>query len=411
MKVEIKNSQIRGKIIAPPSKSYAIRLILCAFLYGRKTTIKNVSTCEDVKKAVDCVKSLGAAVYCRGCDITIDSGALKSGVTLDVGDSAALYRMLVAVTAALGVNARFSLGETLKNRDNSRYIDLMNAHGAGIDGGEVKGKLIGGEYVVDVTGTSQFLSGCMIALPLIGGASVRPAGKTVSASYVAMTIEVLSKFGIEIGNSDGLYFANAPSEIKSGLDLTVNGDWSAAANMLSLGALCGKVTVEGLTSDAQGDKAIVDRLKDFGARVTTEGDSVTAESGEKKAFTADCADCPDIVPVLAALAANARGKSLLKNVARLNGKESRRVDNIMKSLAAVGAECDFDGQNITITGGKTHGANFDNVNDHRIVMMNALLAASAEGRSVISGAECVTKSYPEFFEEFKNLCGAIDVEV
>ena len=152
-------------------------------------------------------------------------------------------------------------------------------------------------------------------------------------------------------------------------------------------------------------------MQNIGACIEFYDDKITVKKSYIGCIEIDCKDIPDLVPVLVGMAAYANGTTVLKNIARLKNKESSRVNEICTSLSAVGIGYDFNGDDLTVYGGRPYGAKFACVKDHRIVMLNVLLAAGAEGKSVICGAECVSKSYPEFFEALIKIGGKIDVRI
>ena len=414
MDIIVTPQNLKGTVTAPPSKSYAIRLILAAFLSGQKTAVKNVGGCEDVVSAIGCVKALGAKITYDGRDTVFNGREKIDNAVLDCGESATLYRLLLPVVAALGINAQFVLRGSLNGRESFALIDCLNKHGATTDGKTLTGKLKSGIYEIDASKTSQYLSGLLFALPLTCGESeIVVTGETVSAGYVDITSDVLKKFGVCIVKTNNRYFVHG-CEYSAKAGYTVEGDWSAAANILALGAINGEsVTVEGLDlfSFQRDAAAIVNSFKRFGICAEFDDNKITVKKSFIGGIDIDCKDIPDIVPVFAGIAAYASGTTVLKNVARLNNKESQRVKEIRASLSAAGVKCNFDGKNISITGGKTKAANFKAVNDHRIIMLDTILATGADGPSVIRGVKCVDKSYPQFFEDYRAIGGKSDVEL
>jgi len=415
MRVTVEKSQVFGKVQAPPSKSYAIRKIIASFLSGNYAEIKGVGNSSDVRHCIGCIKSLGANVRYDGENLFIDGCETVKEATVDCGESATLLRILFPVVAALGIKTKFICLGSLFSRPHDEIFKCLAGHGVKIDekNPTVEGRLDGGEYIIDVTRSSQFLSGLLFALPLIGnGAVIRTNGSPVSAYYVAMTISVMANYGVNIENKDDFYFLSGKTKYVAPTMSTIEGDWSGAAFYLALGAIAGRVTVCGLDPSIEhGDKKIVDYLKLFGANVEVEKDGVTVGKSNLRACEVDCIDTPDLVPVVAALAAFAEGESVIKNVERLKFKETDRVSAIVAIMNSVGVTCNFDNKNLIIKGGKVSHTNFGCINDHRMIMLETLLAAGADGASAIEGAEAVGKSYPEFFGHFKSVGGKINVDV
>jgi len=289
--------------------------------------------------------------------------------------------------------------------------ETLSAHGVTATAHSVRGKLTAGVYEIDATISSQFVTGLLLALPLLEGDSeIRLVGRAVSAPYIDITLEVLAKAGVEIIKTERGYFVRGGQTY--GLrDVLVPGDFSGAAFPLVAGALGEGVTVEGLDlSTAQGDKAVVDVIRAAGGVVTTQGDRITVEKGALRAFTADVGETPDLAPILSVLAAYASGESRLEKVGRLRDKESDRLSAIEEMLAAAGIASHEEGDALVILGGAPHGGAFDSRSDHRMAMSAAVLAAFAEGESRVDDMTCVKKSYPRFWEDFARLGGRYEVE-
>ena len=412
MKLEITPCPLCGKVTAPPSKSYAIRYIVAAFLSGGEVTLRGVGNSDDVAAAVRCVKSLGAIISYDGKDALFIGRKEVFSAVLDCGESALVYRMMLPLAAALGVKAKFLLKGRLADRGQQNLIDCLNKNGVVTDGANLEGRLSGGELTVDGATTSQFITGLLFSLPLLGSdASVRVTGGSVSADYIGMTIFTLSEFGVNIAKKGDLYFASGSySAVKRVFD--IERDHSAAAFFLGMGCVGGKVTVSGLNEKSlQADVKSIDILRSFGGNVSVSAEGVTAEKSGLFGTVVDCKNTPDLVPVLAGVAAYANGKTILKNVGRLRFKESDRVTSIVRCLEKAGITSRFDGNDLEITGGVPSGCGFLPTNDHRIVMLEVLLASSAKGKSTILCAENVNKSYPDFFIDFVKVGGKLHVNI
>lgn len=412
MDLKVCAKRIEGVLSAPPSKSYAIRYIIAAFLSGDETTVFGVGNADDVLHCIDCVKNLGAELIYDGNDVRFTGKKTVAFAVLNCGESATLYRLLLPIVCALGVETKFVLSDSLKKRPCEGLITCLNAHGAKTDGFTVEGKLFTGEYVIDTNITSQYASGLLLALPLVGDCALKLKGKGVSKSYIEMTENVLTTFGVNVDKKGSTYYFGGVTRYSSPSLIRVGGDWSGAVTFLALGAVAGNVRINNLAiEDFQSQSQILSALKSFGVDVSfSDGAVIVARSNLKRA-TVDCTDMPDLAPVLAGLAAVSDGVSVIKNVARLKYKESDRVAEIIKALQACGATCSFDGNNLTIMGGKLNCAYFAKTFDHRIAMLETFLAVASGEECVICGAECVSKSYKDFFEHFKQIGGCADVVV
>ena len=266
-------------------------------------------------------------------------------------------------------------------------------------------------YEIDATISSQFVTGLLLALPLlVGDSEIRLLGRAVSAPYIDITLEVLAQAGVEIEKTPTGFLVPGGQTYRL-TDAVVPGDFSGAAFPLVAGALGEGVTVTGLSLlTAQGDKAIADVIRLAGGVVTISEEGITAKKGVLRAFRVNVGETPDLAPILSVLAAYAAGESVLDGVVRLRDKESDRLAAIEEMLAAAGIASREEGDSLVITGGAPTGGVFDSRSDHRMAMSAAILAAFAKGESRVSDMTCVKKSYPGFWEDFARLGGKYAVE-
>ena len=411
MKVNITPSKIHGEVFAPPSKSYAHRIIISAFLSKKPCVIENIGASADVLATVGCIKSLGADVEISGNNLIIKGFKSVKKATLNCVESGSTLRFMLPVCAALGVNATFTGAKSLLSRPNEKLFFALNSHGANIVDFTVNGKIEAGDYEIDGSISSQYISGMLLALSYLDGKStLKILGKKVSENYIDITLDVLKDFGVNIEKKGDIYYINGKNEVKND-KFTVEGDYSGAAFLFSLAAIGGSVTTFGLKENSkQGDSKILDVLSLFGAKVKV-NNGITVSSDTLKGIEYDCENIPDLVQVLSVVAAYAEGKTVLKNVSRLVYKESDRIEAILKMLSAAKIKAEFDGNDLTIYGGKPVGATFYSGNDHRSTMSEAVLATFANGNSTLIDAEAINKSYPDFFKDYKLLGGKIDVEI
>ncbi len=405
MKAFVSPCDLSGKVHTIGSKSYAHRaLIAGAFLQKNPIRIYGVTTSEDVSATLACLEKLGAKFE---NNVLYPCQNLPKSAVLNANESASTLRFLLPVVASLGVKAEFLRADSLKNRPIAPLFKTLSQSGVKVcntnSGGlQISGKLTGNSFTVDSSLSSQFLSGLMFAVAIMGGGDITVEGKRVSTGYIDMTIDVLKTFGVTVIATDyGYRILKNNCKTDS---YNVEGDWSNAAFFLAAGAIGGMVTVEGLNPNSfQKDKKILSVLSDVGASVTVQNGSVRVEYKSLRPFTVDAEDIPDLVPVLAVLAAFADGKSVISNLSRLKIKESDRIEGILKTLHTAGISAAYDG-NLTICGGKPKGGDFY-AEDHRLAMAQTVLALYADGKSCIHHAETVRKSYPSFFDDVNKLGG------
>ena len=417
MDATVKGFRAKGEIFAPPSKSHAHRLIIAAALGEATTTIENVGRSEDAEATLRCVNALGAKAERQGDDVIITgvfSGGASGRAVFDCGESGSTWRFMLPVAAALGISAEFKGKGRLMQRPNAILTNALSSHGYITDGKTGKGRLSAGRYEIDAAVSSQYITGLLFALPLLDGDSeIIFNGETVSANYIEMTFSVLDTAGIKYSRDGKKSVAvyggqkySMPEKVRA------EGDWSGAAFILALGALCGEVCVSGLKENSvQSDRAICDILKAYGADVSVKESGATAKKARALPFEVSVVNCPDLAPVLCVLAATAKGRSVVSGVQRLKDKESDRLAAIEEMLSVAGVKTKEAGDSLEIFGGEINSGKFDGCRDHRIVMAAAVLAAAAKGTSTVSDAEAVNKSYPSFFGDMQKLKGEENVGI
>ncbi len=404
-------SCIHGSVCAPSSKSFGHRILISAFLSGEEICISNLGSSVDVEVTLNALKSLGARIETIGDKTIIKRENLPTKkVLIDCNESGSSLRFLLPVACALGVNAEFTGAKRLLERPIKELVDTLNIHGAKISDFAVKGKLSSGVYVVDGSISSQYITGLLLALSCIDGESeIVIKGKLVSQPYVDITLSVLTDFGVRYEKTENGY------KIKGGYspskrDFTVEGDWSGSAFLLSAGAIGSEVTVTGLNlNSVQGDKKILEILKDFGAEVITSENQVTVIGKKLTAIDVDMEDVPDLVQIVSVVASYSNGVTKISGVDRLRLKESDRILAVINSLSKAGVKAEYKDNSIIIYGSSPIGAVIDGGNDHRTVMSAVVMASKASGESLVLGAQAINKSYPNFIKDFEKIGGKLDV--
>ena len=408
MKVTVFPHPLSGALEAVRSKSYAHRILIAAALSGGQVAFGDS---EDARLTATALCALGFKAKFAENSVCYGGFCRPDGrQEVTVGESGSTLRFLLPLAAALGVEAEFITAGRLSERPMDALTKTLSAHGAVATAHSVKGQLTPGRYEIDATVSSQFVTGLLMALPLLDGDSeIVLLGRAVSAPYIEITLDVLARAGVSAERTDGGFLIRGGQKYNL-KNAQVPGDFSGAAFPLVAGALGGKTTLSGLDlSDKQGDKAILTALSDAGAKVML-SETVSAEKDALTAFTADVGETPDLAPILAVLAAYCKGESTLKKVSRLKDKESDRLFAIEEMLSRAGISSREEGDTLVITGGKPQGAAFRSFSDHRMAMAEAILAAYATGQSEIDDMTCVKKSYPGFWKDFAALGGQYEME-
>ena len=449
----------------PASKSFAQRAIIAAALAQGTSHLSGYSPCGDNESALAATRKLGARVTVNGSELEITGiGAFENCLSISempVGESGFLTRMIIPVLSVIADGPVRVTGEkTLLGRPLAGAHDIMASFGVrlipeisplaplGRNDKEnarkgdcfipltVKGPLVPGRADVSGKGGSQLISGLLAALPLAGNRSTVYVHDPRSIPYMFITVDVLRKFGIEIGSEmeggddflqtqdwtlcTGLTFKMRGQQHYHAADFRIEGDWSGAANFLVAGAIFGDVEVEGLdTQSLQADISIMDILMDAGASMSQlEGDTPTTgpihvARAPLCAFETDLNNCPDLFPIVAVLAAFCPGESRIRGVERLRHKETDRAAAIVDMLTQMGVPVQVDEDEMTIegmslpqrllTGKLLKGGSYTSHADHRMVMALKVAALGADGPVDIDDTACVAKSFPGFNDLFDKL--------
>ena len=472
-------------ICMPVSKSFAQRAIVAAALAEGTSHLKGYTPCGDNEAALSVARSLGAQVELDGTMVTItgigaSAGCLASlcgseSMTLNVGESGLLTRMMIPVMAQLSNGPVTFTGEkTLLGRPLTGAEEIMAAFDAKLESVpenvipstsdvitsevelidrvaeadvkespapvrvplSVQGPLKAGRAEVSGKHGSQLISGLLMALPFADRNSSLIVHEPKSIPYTFITLEVLKKFGIKIGNDmlggqdfiqsggDWALCTEMVFKVKGGqkykaADIDLECDWSAAAAFLVAGAIFGKVELEGLdTTSLQADLSVMDILMDAGASLSQlDGDrgNITVQRAPLKAFSVDASNCPDLFPVISVLAAFCQGTSRLAGVGRLANKESNRAQAILEMLTQMGVNASIEGDEMVIEGhslaqrllasapGLLRGGSYTSRHDHRMVMALKVASLGSDSPVVIDDEACVAKSFPQFLELFGQL--------
>jgi len=366
---------------------------------------------DDMKATIGAVEALGARVTVSENRITVDGSNTFRTIKpkIDCLESGSTLRFMIPVAAVSGSEITFTGKGRLPERPIGPYLECLPKAGVSCEteGGlplKISGKLQSGEFSLPGNISSQFITGLLLALPLLPGDSViKLTTPLESSGYVDLTIDVMERFGVEIECRNGSYFVKGNQKYTA-CNFQTEADWSQAAFWIAAGALGADISCNGLNPDSkQGDKAMLDVMAKFGAKVTPKG----ARSGILSGCEIDASQIPDLVPPIAAVAALSKGTTVIRGAQRLRIKESDRLECIAKGLSALGANVEVTADGLIIKGvDELRGGTADGCNDHRIVMALAIAAMRSRGQVIINGCECINKSYPDFFKDYNSLGGS-----
>jgi len=419
MKVSISKSEISGRVTAPSSKSYTIRGLMCAALARGESEVVRPLASDDTEAAIKVLGQIGVHIDQQEDLWQIHGGSFhQADGDLFCGESATTLRFMTAVSALVPGRHRLTAGPSLAKRPVLPLVDALKQLGVTCScQGEVPpvvvegGGLRGGDTELPGDISSQYVSALLLATPFFQkGATIRLTSPLESAPYVLMTLDCMQWFGVSVAFSGAMDAFEVTRQAYRPTSYRVETDWSSASYLIALGALAGEVEVENLNRESlQGDRVILDFLQEMGASVIINRNSITVRKSKLRAITADLSDCIDLLPTVAVLAATAEGVSYLTGIERARIKESDRVTAVRKGLERMGISVTEEADRMTITGGKPVGAVIDSRDDHRIAMAFGLLGTVA-GSTVIEGAECVSKTYPQFWQELGALGGKVKTD-
>ena len=412
MNVTLIPSSPKGEVRAIASKSAAHRLLICAAFAKAPTKIRCEQLNRDIEATADCLCALGATINYKNGFFTVEPiKDIPHEAILRCGESGSTLRFLVPIVSALGIRAKFELEGRLPERPLSPLRELLEENGVTLSAQGsnpliCEGKLTGNDFSISGSVSSQFISGLLFALALCkNGGSLKIIDKLESAPYVSLTCDALKKFGANITKKGSVYTVAPSKPLEKQKSFNVEGDWSNAAFPLCAAAIGGDVTVTNVNlTSRQGDKRIVEILRDLGANVEIGRGYVRVIHAPLKAIDIDASQIPDLVPVIATVASVAEGTTRIYGAARLRIKESDRLLTVCNMLNSLGADVVQTEDGLIINGKNSLiGGSVDSANDHRIAMSAAVASVACTSLVTIFGAEACNKSYPAFFEDMKKL--------
>lgn len=426
-KIDIWPSIVCGSLKVPPSKSMTHRALIGAAMAKGESRIEEVLLSQDILATMEGLVALGAQVRSvsgeeqtfriQGCGVP-----LLCSPQIDCRESGSTLRFLLPLASLTEEEVCFVGEGRLRERTLGEYYSLFEQDGIYYQNEDgklpltIKGKLRGGAYRLRGDVSSQFVSGLMMALPLLKRDSkILLTSPLQSASYVKMSIQMLAHFGIRIVQQDDRTYNIAGNQSYRATDCRIEGDFSQAAFWLVAGAITegseGFVECSGLNMNSvQGDRKIVSLLRQMGTRIELIGaDRLRVYPSVLQAIDIDASDIPDLVPILAVALCLSKGYGRIYNAGRLRLKESDRIRAVVTELAALGADIREEGDEIHITGRPSLlGGEVSSWNDHRIAMSMTVASLRCQKKVILNQPQAIDKSYPEFFRDFKCLGGRYD---
>lgn len=416
MHVVLTPAAAHGSMQPPASKSLSHRAVICAGLADGISHIQNVAGSRDLQATISCMEALGAVItqengttVVQGCS----PADLNHPACLDAYESGSTLRFFIPIAAASKEPIAFHGQPSLLSRPMGIYADLFLSQGLKFAQSpeqiDLQGPLSSGIFQIPGNISSQFVSGLLLAAPLLKGESaIAVLPPYESKSYVDLTVDMMKRFSVQVQEPSSHGYEVPAGQRYKAQDLTVEGDYSQAAFFAVWAAISGKITLLDMNPQSlQGDAVILKQLEKAGAKVEWNGNNVTIEKGNLQPQILDLADCPDLGPILCVLAAYTPGQTKLIHAARLRYKECDRIAAMEEELKKWNVNITSDEDSITIEGKESWSAKqpvlMDGHNDHRIVMAMSIFTLCSQSKGEICGAKAITKSYPGFFEDLMKL--------
>lgn len=405
MNIQIHPHLLSGTVSIPSSKSMAHRMLICAALSKGISHITGISFSKDIEATISVMQALGADFHVHEDTVTVAGITERPATALaDCCESGSTLRFLIPVAAALGVETTFTGQGRLPQRPITPYLRELTQKNIDFHDYRqtmpftISGQLKSGRFALEGDISSQFVTGLLLALPLLEEDSeIIMTSPLESRPYAEMTIDCMQKFGICIQEiPDGWHISGGQQYHAQ--NLHVEGDFSQAAFFYVANALGNQIKLENIPEQSvQGDRKILELIADI----------CSPENTQPETFLIDAKDIPDLVPILAVLATFAKKPTRIYNAQRLCIKESNRLETTADMLNTLGGNVNILPDGLQIYPSVLHGGTINSAGDHRIAMCAAIAASKSTGPVIISGAECVEKSYPAFFADYQNLGGII----
>lgn len=415
--IKIMPTPLKGRIDIPASKSLCHRAIIAAALAEGTSIISNIALSEDITATINAVQALGAKAVINKNKAIVTGTSFQNckNSTIDCKESGSTLRFIIPLGLLTGCEIGYIGSGNLCNRPLDPYIEIFKQQGIEFSAERlpmnIKGKLRHGDISLKGNISSQFITGLMFALPTLqGNSTIYITDNLESKAYVALTIDTLKSFGIHVENNNYRSFFIKGKQNYKAANYTVEGDYSQAAFWIAAGLLGQQIECNNIKNDSkQSDKAFIDIMQKSGGQININNNSITASKAQLNAFETDVSQCPDITPILAVVAALSKGTSRITGAARLRIKECDRLKAISTELNNLGAEV-YENEDKLVIIGKEYlkGGEADSWGDHRIAMALSIASLKCTNPVTIKNSSVVSKSYPNFFEDFVKLGGIIN---
>ncbi|MCR4945263.1 MAG: 3-phosphoshikimate 1-carboxyvinyltransferase [Clostridium sp.] len=425
--LKINPGKLKGNVKIPPSKSMAHRAVICAALSDGISKISNVEFSDDIIATINAMRALGAVINetedehleVRGINYNNVIPTRDFKRVVDCNESGSTLRFLIPISLAFEGVTRFIGRGNLGKRPLDTFYNIFDKQGIDYTFKEgeldliVSGLLKADTFEVRGDISSQFITGLLFTLPLLDGDSkIVITTELQSKGYLDLTLSAMKDFGVEVINNNYKEFIIKGNQKYKAREYRVEGDYSQGAFFLVADALGSQVEILDLKEDSlQGDRAVIDVLSKMGVNIETNEGLVSGKADKRlNSLVIDGSQFPDIIPILALAASLAEGRTEIVNAERLRIKECDRLNAVTLELNKLGAKITEKQDGLIIEGVEKlkGGVEVWSHKDHRIAMTLAIASTMCDEPIILKDYECVSKSYPNFFDDFKLVGGTFD---
>jgi 3-phosphoshikimate 1-carboxyvinyltransferase len=411
-----KTEQLSGEITIPPSKSHTIRAVIIASLAQGRSELLNPLFSEDTKAAIQACERLGAKIEKKSDNLIIEGFGRspdKPSAVIDMLNSGTSTNLIMGILAGLGIEAEITGDASLQTRPVKSLAAALETLGCKIDFTEdngcpplkISGRIKGGKVTLDASKSSQYVSSLLIACPLAEQDTEIFVEDPTELPYIEMTLKWLDEQNIKYERDGFNYFRISGNQNYTSFEKSIPADWSSAAFPICAAAITeSDVIIKGIDiNDVQGDKAIIEYLKDMGADIRLEENGIRVKGGKLQGKELDINATPDALPALSVMGCLAEGKTKLVNVAQARVKETDRIKVMADELKKMGALIEELPDGLIIKKSRLNGTKLRGHHDHRVVMALSIAAMTADEETLIDTAEAVSVTYPNYVKTMRKL--------
>lgn len=411
-----KTEQLSGEITIPPSKSHTIRAVIIASLAQGRSELLNPLFSEDTKAAIQACERLGAKIEKKSDNLIIEGFGRshdKPSAVIDMLNSGTSTNLIMGILAGLGIEAEITGDASLQTRPVKSLAAALETLGCKIDFTEdngcpplkISGRIKGGKVTLDASKSSQYVSSLLIACPLAEQDTEIFVENPTELPYIEMTLKWLDEQNIKYERDGFNYFRIPGNQNYTSFEKSIPADWSSAAFPICAAAITeSDVIIKGIDiNDVQGDKAIIEYLKDMGADIRLEENGIRVKGKTLQGRKLDINATPDALPALSVMGCLAEGETKLVNVAQARVKETDRIKVMANELKKMGALIEELPDGLLIKKSRLKGTKLSGHHDHRVVMALSIAAMTADEETLIDTAEAVSVTYPNYVKTMRKL--------